>query len=251
MSWYYAEGNDRRGPIADNDWNGLLQNGTIQPGTLVWREGMTQWAPYSSVAGTTPPAPSNPGTIGNATEEGVRCSECGKLFPADEVVSIEGQPVCAGCKPIAVQKIKEGIHLSGSMHYASFWIRVGAKIIDSIIQQVVVRALAFFLGLGLGGAGITDPSTAAIIGGILGFGFAAGYSIFFNGKYGATPGKMACKLRILRPDGSPLGYGRACGRFFAEMLSGFTLCIGYLMVAFDEQKRALHDRICDTRVVHV
>jgi hypothetical protein len=28
------------------------------------------------------------------------------------------------------------------------------------------------------------------------------------------------------------------------------LCIGYLMVAFDkEQRRGLHDRMCDTRVV--
>jgi uncharacterized RDD family membrane protein YckC len=27
------------------------------------------------------------------------------------------------------------------------------------------------------------------------------------------------------------------------------LFIGYLMAAFDDQKRALHDRICDTRVV--
>ena len=37
--------------------------------------------------------------------------------------------------------------------------------------------------------------------------------------------------------------------FFAEMLSGMILGIGYLMAAFDDEKRALHDRICDTRVV--
>jgi uncharacterized RDD family membrane protein YckC len=28
-----------------------------------------------------------------------------------------------------------------------------------------------------------------------------------------------------------------------------TLTIGYIMAAFDSQKRALHDRICDTRVI--
>jgi uncharacterized RDD family membrane protein YckC len=33
------------------------------------------------------------------------------------------------------------------------------------------------------------------------------------------------------------------------MLSAILLGIGYLMIAFDDEKRALHDRICDTRVI--
>ena len=69
------------------------------------------------------------------------------------------------------------------------------------------------------------------------------------GKHGATPGKMACGLKVVSPDGGPVSYGKACGRFFAEMLSGLTLGIGYIMVAFDDEKRALHDRICNTRVI--
>ncbi|PLY03929.1 MAG: transporter, partial [Desulfuromonas sp.] len=32
-------------------------------------------------------------------------------------------------------------------------------------------------------------------------------------------------------------------------LSGIILGIGYLMVAFDEQKQGLHDRLCDTYVI--
>jgi hypothetical protein len=35
------------------------------------------------------------------------------------------------------------------------------------------------------------------------------------------------------------------------MLSAFTLTIGYIMAGIDEQKRALHDRICNTRVVRI
>ena len=41
---------------------------------------------------------------------------------------------------------------------------------------------------------------------------------------------------------------RAIGRHFSEWLSSI-LFIGYIMAAFDEEKRALHDRICGTRVV--
>ena len=76
------------------------------------------------------------------------------------------------------------------------------------------------------------------------------YSIFFIGKYGATPGKMACKIKVVDATGAKIGYGRATGRFFAEILSGLIFYIGYIMVAFDDQKRALHDRICNTRVIY-
>src|SRR5262249_33700407 len=88
---------------------------------------------------------------------------------------------------------------------------------------------------------------------LLEFGFIAmrfGYEIFFLGKYGATPGKMVCKLRVVSADGTRFGYGRAAGRTFAEMLSGMICYIGYIMVAFDGEKRALHDHICSTRVVY-
>jgi len=72
---------------------------------------------------------------------------------------------------------------------------------------------------------------------------------YFLGKFSATPGKMALGLKVLRADGEMITYPRALGRFFAEFLSSVILAIGYIMAAFDEEKRALHDRICDTRVV--
>jgi uncharacterized RDD family membrane protein YckC len=33
-------------------------------------------------------------------------------------------------------------------------------------------------------------------------------------------------------------------------ISAFILMIGYIMAAFDSEKRALHDRICETRVIY-
>jgi hypothetical protein len=50
-------------------------------------------------------------------------------------------------------------------------------------------------------------------------------------------------------DGSNLSYGRSAGRHFAKYISGLTLWIGYIMAGVDEEKRSLHDRICDTRVI--
>jgi uncharacterized RDD family membrane protein YckC len=62
------------------------------------------------------------------------------------------------------------------------------------------------------------------------------------GRYAATLGKMACGLRVVMSDGGKVTYGRSLGRHFAKLLSGF-------MAGFDDEKRALHDRICDTRVI--
>ena len=75
------------------------------------------------------------------------------------------------------------------------------------------------------------------------------YEVVLIGKYGATLGKMACKIKVVTADGGRVSYLRALGRYFAKMLSGFTCLIGFIIAAFDGQKRALHDHICNTRVV--
>ena len=42
----------------------------------------------------------------------------------------------------------------------------------------------------------------------------------------------------------------AVGRYFAKFLSSITLCIGFIIAAFESEKRSLHDHICGTRVVY-
>ena len=79
----------------------------------------------------------------------------------------------------------------------------------------------------------------------------ATYESLFISRLGATPGKLALGLKVVRPDGGPISLGRAVGRYFAKMLNGFTLGIGYIIAGFDSQKRGLHDMICDTRVLRV
>ena len=54
---------------------------------------------------------------------------------------------------------------------------------------------------------------------------------------------------ICNADGSAVTYGRAFGRYWGQALSSLILGIGFLMVAFDDEKRGLHDRLCDTRVI--
>jgi uncharacterized RDD family membrane protein YckC len=158
--------------------------------------------------------------------------------------------VCPECKPVFVQKIKEGVKLAGTMEYAGFWIRFAAKFIDWLILLVpsgVLRGL--FMGFTVFSS---DPMLAPALWGltsILQIALAASFDTWFVGKFGATPGKMAVKLKVVTAEDERVSYMRAFGRHFAEWLSYIVLCIGYIIAAFDDEKRALHDHICNTRVI--
>jgi uncharacterized RDD family membrane protein YckC len=145
----------------------------------------------------------------------------------------------------------------GTLEYAGFWTRFLAKFIDGIVMGAVNMVVSLIgaavFGVAMAGAA-AQGSVAAALGLQLGLWLiqmtlSGVYYVLFLGRFGATPGKMALRIKVVRSDGSPVTYGRAFGRYFADMLSGLTLGIGYIMAAFDEEKRALHDRLCDTRVI--
>jgi uncharacterized RDD family membrane protein YckC len=251
MNWYYAANGQQVGPLTETDFQAAVAAGKVLPATLVWHDGMGDWQAYGTLAGATTGAP----PVATVT-----CSECGRSFPADAVINVGNARVCAVCKPVFLQKLKEGGTARGELRYAGFGVRFGAKIIDSIIlgvgAMVVLVPLMFFVQSRGAAGGSTEAAEMLALGvqvvfQIVWVAISAVYTIFFLGKYGATPGKMACKIKVVTPDGGPLTYGRACGRFFGDMLSAIICYIGYLMVAFDkEERRALHDRICNTRVIH-
>ena len=66
--------------------------------------------------------------------------------------------------------------------------------------------------------------------------------------YQATLGKLAMQLKVTDLSGNRISFDRAIARYFSKYLSTLTLGVGYVMVAFDERKRALHDRIAGTLV---
>ncbi len=159
--------------------------------------------------------------------------------------------ICAACKPAFFQKLKEGVRRDAKLEYAGFWIRFGAKLIDGVVLFMFELML---LTPDPAGPAAGDPGLLSVLLVTVGFFFVrlifgALYSILLVGRYGATLGKMVCGLKVVNQDGDRISYARASGRFLAEFLSFVTLAFGYLLVAFDGQKRALHDHICATRVV--
>ncbi len=247
MEWYYEDKGQQAGPVSDDEFQNLVNAGTIQPSTLVWNSTMADWEEYGKVGGEviTQKVPGAPLK---------KCAECGNTFPEQEMINYENSMICATCKPVFIQKIKEGVSVGADMDYAGFWIRFGAKLIDGLIvggiQMIIFLPIMFLFMPSMTKPG-EEPSGMAsiIILQLVQFIIPITYATWFVGKYGATPGKMACRIKIVMSDGNKVSYLRAFGRFFAELVSALTIYVGYIIAAFDGQKRTLHDHICNTRVV--
>lgn len=270
MQWYYNDGQSKIGPLKEEDIERLAKEGKITSDTMVWNELSTRWQPYGALRGSPEEKPyawkpsgsnsyagteSTPFGLGGAESKNrSNCSVCGRFIPDADITHSGDSKVCAACKSAFFQKSKEGVALPIEMDYAGFWIRFLAKFIDGIILWFIGVLISFAFGLGFsGGAQNRDVSSgqiaAIIMVNILQLAIYITYTTFFIGKFGATLGKMVCGIKIVTADGASVSYPRAFGRYFAEILSGMILLIGYIMAAFDYEKRALHDRICNTRVI--
>ena len=265
MNWYYAVGGRQQGPVDDAQLDAMLQSGQINQDTLIWRDGMANWLPLRQAR----PSAGAPPSVAPAADAGasagvgeIVCAECGKLFTKDNAIQYGTAWVCAACKPFFLQKLREGATTgsgelgAAGMRYAGFWIRVLAKILDSIAMGIVIGIpmLILLFTTGMFSMQGGQPSFAAvglqIMLQVVGMGAGIAYNTYMHGKYGATLGKMAVGIRVVMADGSPVTYMRAFGRAWADILSGMVCYIGYIIAGFDAEKRSLHDHICQTRVIY-
>ncbi|MBS4074818.1 RDD family protein [Ameyamaea chiangmaiensis] len=164
--------------------------------------------------------------------------------------------------------------------FAGFWWRVLAYLIDVIALGMLHRfiALAFTPAVtitygGASGEGASDiawrttqaadfsVSSPMILmphvhwhgSGVyesLSFLLPALYYILFEASaLRATPGKLACRMRVTDLHGRRIGLLRAGVRYFAKFLSLLTLGVGFLMAGWTLRKQALHDLIAETVVI--
>ncbi len=264
MPWYYEVDRQQRGPVSEDEFAGLVQTGVVRAETLVWKDGWPDWRTYASVAAGAAVAPA-PGSAAGAAGLGASgetavCAVSGKTMLKRDMLEFEGRWVGAEHKAEFFQRLREGVALPQEVVYATVGRRWLAKIVDGLLIGVVNAVVGAGLGLAfagsIAGGDAGDASGKAILMQVLiqvsGIVLTLVYTVYFVRKDDATPGKKIMGLRLLRSDGSKLTTGRIIGRYFAEWVSSITLGIGYLMAAFDkEQRRALHDRMCDTRVIDV
>lgn len=188
------------------------------------------------------------------------CSQCGRPFAQSDLVQIAGRLVCGDCKPAFLSRVVAGGPSAGTSrwHYGGFWIRFCAVIIDGILLQLVRMPMSLLIlgamespfqsfqarmaPMAMTGAMLTLTLVSMLV--------AFLYEVIMIRYYGATVGKMAIGVKVIRTDGNDVSWGVSIGRYFMKIVSGMILAIGYIMAGFDDEKRALHDRVCDTRVVY-
>lgn len=196
------------------------------------------------------------------------CSECGRALAQSDLVHIAGNWVCADCKPAFLSRVMASGAAGASplaWRYGGFWVRFGARFIDGLIFTVPILIFAAVLIPNLIRARSQAPNAANPAFPAFGFiiflvFFLAGgcYEILMLKYRSATLGKMACGLRVVRSDGRSLGWGVCFGRFFMwnvvtsgiPYLNSVFMLVSSIMLGVDEEKRALHDRVCDTRVIY-
>ena len=243
MKWFYidtliTDGDRRQGPYSIDEIRDFVNEGKIKDETLVWHSGETNWKAWKDFPeASEPPEP---------TEE--------ELLKQTIETLLQGR----------MQRKR----------YAGFFVRANAFVIDNLILSVVGALFLYVMSL----AGMVDLSAASEIAnqyienptstelvskalelpGMSTF-FTiwsvvqAIYFIVFHAVWGATPGKKLMRIHVEMANGEKLSWAFSIFRFVASIVTQATLIfygLGYLIVLIDPQKRALHDFIAQTRVVH-
>ena len=243
MKWFYidtsiTDGDRRQGPYSIDEIRDFVNEGKIKDETLVWHTGEANWKAWKDFPeASEPPEP---------TEE--------ELLKQTIETLLQGR----------MQRKR----------FAGFFVRANAFIIDNLILSVVgaiflyIMSLAGMLDLNavseivnqyIDNPGSTDLVSKALdLPGMSTF-FTiwsivqAIYFIVFHAVWGATPGKKLLRIHVEMANGEKLSWAFSIFRFVASIVTQATLIfygLGYLIVLIDPQKRALHDFIAQTRVVH-
>jgi len=196
------------------------------------------------------------------TQPVLACAQCGRTFGQSDLVPIAGNWVCGDCKSSFLSRVVAGgPAVASSLRYAGVGIRFGARFIDGLLFLVpFVIFLILVMPNMLRTAVAANKPPTMFNGGffVVALVFSLFYEVLMLRYWGATLGKMACGIKVVRPDGGSLGWGVSFGRYFmynvvicaVPFVNWILLITTAMMAGTNEQKRGLHDRVCDTRVIY-
>ena len=160
------------------------------------------------------------------------------LLKKEEYVSVETEQLSR----------QENEHLEqNKLEYAGFWTRFFALLIDTAVVVMIMMILSrITVGL-LSALNVQDAVISVIDLVVL---LVAGFSYFIllpaSEKQG-TLGKQICEIYIGDENGNRITVKQSVIRYLSTYLSNI-LYVGYILVAYDEKKRGLHDFIAKTYV---
>lgn len=285
--WYYAEDNEKCGPVSKEEVQNLVRDGILEPSDYVWTDGMDDWRRIEDVDEIIPTPPPLPNELDGTSEQvASREQKSEPLAEEDEEFNQDdelqthglqsftertddskGQQASSTARPSTTGDPEDSDDPSGSADQesddpsASHNIR--PKLHDYTFAGLEARGMALvldvlflllptaILGSLVGGLLYNSGPEASRIGGR----FAAVlvgwfyYAGFESSDYQATPGKQAIGLKVTDEDGHKIGFARATGRHLGKIISAIPLLGGYLITPFTAKKQALHDHMANCLVL--
>lgn len=230
-AWYFVDaGHDRHGPVSDEELALAFRQGRVNRDTLVWRDGLPQWASLERHLAELP-----------APAEAIPTPVAGAVPPFPDARASQDAPVGA--------ELEEVVD-------AGFIRRLGAYLIDSMLLGSVFYAV-FMVGivvLAVIATSRPEDEEAFMAGMVVLYLLYPALSLaYFAGmessKMQATVGKLALGIKVVDRQGRRLGFGRAAGRWAGSLISYLILYIGFFMAGWTRRKQALHDLLAGTFVV--
>jgi uncharacterized RDD family membrane protein YckC len=200
-----------------------------------------------------PPSAEAPGADAAGPAPAALRPEIGWQRPAPQPSAVPGSAEAVPGQPAAAR----------APHYAGFWIRVVAILIDGAVLSIPAWLLWGVVFAGLFHAGVFHPDMSPdpermmmtmlpAMGGVWLIALVGSWlydALLTSSRTQGTLGKMALGLKVTDRDRRRISFARATGRHFAKYISSLTFCIGYLIAGFTARKQALHDFIAGTCVV--
>ena len=130
-----------------------------------------------------------------------------------------------------------------ALEIASVGQRLGTFLVDLVIS-IIVGVVGFIIGSVIGDSGSTLNSVFGIVYWII--------VLIMVATRGQSPGKIAIGIKIVKTDGTPIGFGTMLLReIIGKIVSAIILLLGYIWILFDGQRQGWHDKIASTYVVKV
>jgi uncharacterized RDD family membrane protein YckC len=224
--WWYAQGDDRQGPLSVAQIHALVRTGTIGAQTLVWRQGRLAWKPLHQVEELMLPGlRMEPVLLDFAPD-------AGRPAPALPEASLEARdaPHLDPWVPEDALQAPAPRRRDAGPPPAGPWRRFFARLFD--IWTMAVPA-GFFLGAVVGriwpafGLWMEAPSSTPALG-ILILPLALLFESVFVGLFGTTLGKLLFGVRVTLRDGARPTFLQYLGRAAWVYVSGLGLGIPFV-----------------------
>lgn len=193
-NWYYSNDGQQRGPVSRQQIGEMLASGTLEPGSLVWTEGMTEWQAASAVPGLVPAKPPV------AADPSV--ADAGALSPYAPPAAASGSPAdidWSGYEPSGPQ--------------VRPWIRYWARSFDFLLFSVIFGGAAAIFMPGI--ESVNDTLFGILL--LFAYNFAEPAMLAL---FGTTPFKALLCVRVRNQDGSKLSYVQGLRRMMTMWVNG-------------------------------